>query len=146
MAFSPCSMPLRHSQQIQRPQQAGCGTDERVAESKPGSSFTPTSPSIGHQETPTLFRAPLPGPRPVAWPDLISPSSEKPPFLTALATHFVLSTIAMGRPGTLCLWPGGEGLSSTESTVFAEPGGPFCSVHTAKKCLWMKTTPFLPRI
>ena len=111
------------------------GTDERVAEGKPGFGLIP----LTHPPTPGDTHSLQSSLCLRSWPSL----------LTARATHFVLSTgTMMGQvwsPVSLARG-GGGGISRTEIVVFAQPGGPSCSLHTAKKCLWMTTAPFSPQI
>lgn len=88
------------------------------------------SSSHPSQEMPTLFKAP---------PALhSSPSS--------LCILVLGTTVMGGLPGALSVCLAGWGLRSAEIPVLAQPGGPSCCVHAAKKCLWMTTTPFLSQI
>lgn len=80
----------------------------------------------------------------------LSSKLPRPPLLTFLAMRICSGHHCDGGPARnpVCLagWGWGRGLSSAEIPVLAQPGGPSCCVHAAKKCLWMTTTPFLSQI
>lgn len=126
-------------QQIQRPQQAEAGQMEEQQRASLGPVFLPPLSPLDTRRHPFSSKPLRLGPQPVAQPALTPPSSSTPH--QPCCVHLVLGTIVMGDQLEPCI----SGLEYGGSQVQTA----WCwlsLVHTAKKCLCMTTTPFLPKI